>query len=74
VIRKAEEAIAVDNVLLDGTGRRRPLAEIVANKLATMELPPDLDRERLITMGAGYLERANTAVETEAETNQGAAA
>ena len=73
-IQKAEEAIAVDNVLLDGTGRRRPLAEIVANKLATMELPPDLDRERLITMGAGYLERANQAAETEAETGQGAAA
>ena len=72
-IQKAEEAIAVDNVLFDATGHRKSLAEIVAEKLGTMELPPDLDRERLIAMGVGYLERAGKAAEAEAP-GQGAAA
>lgn len=73
-IQKAEEAPPIENVLLDATGHRRGLAEIVAHRLATMELPPDLDRQRLVELGAKYLTEAEDSEEKVTETVAGAAA
>ena len=65
-LSRAQETRALDNVVFDG-GRRRTLAEIVADKLMTMPLPPDIDRERLVALGAHYLHEAERADATPAE-------
>jgi hypothetical protein len=48
-------------------GRRRTLAEIVADKLMTMPLPADIDRSRLVALGAHYLAEADRAQAAPAE-------
>jgi hypothetical protein len=65
-LTRAQETRALDHVVFDA-GRRRTLAEIVADKLMTMPLPPDIDRERLVALGAHYLAEAERAEAAPAE-------
>ena len=65
-LSRAQEARALGSMVFDG-GRRRTLAEIVADKLMTMPLPPDVDRGRLVALGAHYLHEAERADATPAE-------
>lgn len=43
-------------------GRRATLVEMVTDRLQERPLPPGIDREQLVTLGLGYLKRAEEAV------------